>query len=329
MPSGPAPIYLVRELDGYLRYCARDRGVRRTSNSDNWLQSKRRLLEWWDAQLNDESGNALDLRSVDRKLIYARLKTETGADVPSRPHKIAALKHFYSYLCDEEYGAGLMEPRDNPTLGVKVPQRQPQQITMDKVFTEEDFWRLLSALGPATGGRRPMSYAEGFDWRQDVMLLLASTGWHFSEARRFAKAGVFEPLPDGRGAEGDMALCVLHKNGSLHKTEVSGAVVEAARRIRAAGHLPEFSLFKTLRTLCEQLKIEPAIKPGRFRHFVATWAKNRGTAQGHIRDYHGHRSEHTTFAYNMRAVPAKVPTILDGWEGTANAAPTAPKTGTR
>ena len=326
MPQGPEPVYLVRQLDAYLRYCARNRGTRTTSNSENWVESKRRFLEWWDEQLVNDAGEPLDLRTIDRKFIFAKLRTKSGKDVPSRPHKIATLKHFFTYLTDDEYGAGLIEPRDNPTLGLKVPQRQPQQITVDKVFKEEDFWRLLTSLGPATGGREPMPYAEGFDWRQDVLLLLAATGWHFTEVRRFAASGRIEGLPEGRGAEGDMALCVRHKNGSEHKTEVSAAVVEIAQRLRAAGHVPEFSLFATLRKLCKELEIEPAIKPGRFRHFVATWAKNKGVVGAMITDFHGHRSERTTFTYNMRAVPAKVPTILDDW--SAKTADEQAKTGT-
>ena len=163
-----------------------------------------------------------------------------------------------------------------------------------------------------------MPYAEGFDWRQDVLLVLVETGWHFSEVRRFAEAGEFEPLAVGRGKQGDMALVVRHKNGSPHKTEVTKPVVEIARRIRAAGHLPEFSLFKTLGKLCDDLKIEPRITPGRFRHFVGSWAKNnKGALDQQISTFLGHRSLQTTRIYTMRAVPPKLPTILDGWSPAA------------
>jgi site-specific recombinase XerD len=310
MPEGPAPLLLDATLSrSYLEGCKRGRPDR-DGNSEEYLRNKKRYIAWWAERLFGQDLRKLDTRTILRSL---RVNQDPLGDyVTCYAHRIATIKHLYSWLTDIQHGAGVLEPAENPTVAIKVPQSRRAQATKLKVFSAEDFKRVFEILGQDRGGRR-IGYAEGHSWRQDVLLVLVDTGWHFSEVRRFAQAGEFEPLPEGRARDGWVGLVVKHKNGGRHATEVGPLVAEAAGRLRARGHVPKWTLWASMRRISNRLGLKVAVTPGRFRHFVATYAKNKGAHQNAITTFEGHKSENTTLTYNLRAVPARVPTLLDTW----------------
>ena len=125
--------------------------------------------------------------------------------------------------------------------------------------------------------------------------MLAGTGWHYSELRRFAEAGEVEPLPRSeRKGKTVAALIVKHKSGAPHATRVNKPVLAAAKRLRAKEHLPEIELWRVLKAKSLELGIDPVIAPGRLRHAVATWAKLKGVPLASISTFLGHRSARTT-----------------------------------
>ncbi|SRR6266851_4673485 len=277
MPDGPAPVYLDATLiKKYLAYCA--------DCSRNWWNMKRRFLEQWLVKLN-----GIDLRGADLQVI---LKAIEGAS--SRQHRIATIKHLYAWLRDAE-GANLLSAAEDPTLAkLKVPQSKPEQWTTPKTFSVADYKKMRKALKGT--------------WYRDAVDVLAGTGWHYSELRRFAEAGEIEALSKSE-REGNTvaALIMKHKGGGPHATKVSRTVLAAAKRIRASGHLPEFHFWLVLKRKSAELGIEPAITPGRFRHSVATWAKRKGDSIPSIASFLGHKSPRTTARfYAVHGSPAKV-----------------------
>jgi len=281
MPEGPPPVYLDAQLiKKYLAYCAS--GPRPCTR--NWWNMKRRFLEQWLVKLN-----GVDLRGADLQVI---LKVIDGAT--SRQHRIATIKHLYSWLRDAQ-GANLLSAGEDPTLAkLKVPQSNPEQWKTPKVFSVKDYKNMRKALKGT--------------WYRDAIDVLAGIGWHYSELRRFAESGEVDALPrDERKGGTVAALITRHKGGGPHATRVTKPVLAAAKRLQKKGHLPEFYFGLVLKTKSTELGIEPAITPGRFRHAVATWAKRRGDPIASISAFLGHKSPRTTQRfYAVHGSAAKV-----------------------
>ena len=101
--EGPAPVCLDAKLvEEYLAHCTK------VGTTHQWLNSKRSILAWWMEKLR-----GIDLRRADLKLhIRAPLEGAT-----SRQHRIATIKHLYTWLRD---GAGkgiLTAVEDHAPLG--------------------------------------------------------------------------------------------------------------------------------------------------------------------------------------------------------------------
>src|SRR3954467_11160955 len=122
-------------------------------------------------------------------------------------------------MCDAEE-ANLLSPAEDPTLAkLKVPQSAPEQWKTAKVFSVADYKRMRNAL-------KGTSYRDALD-------VLAGTGWHYSELRRFAEAGEIGLLPrDGGKGDAVAALVTKQKSGSRHATRVTKSVLAAAKRLR-------------------------------------------------------------------------------------------------
>ncbi len=164
--EGPAPVYLDAKLvEEYLAYCTK------VGTTHQWLNSKRRILAWWMEKLH-----GIDLRRADLKLdIRAPLEGAT-----SRQHRVATIKHLYTWLRDGA-GKGILTAAEDPTLGaLSVPQNAPAQLKERRAFSPKDLAKVKKELA---GGPR---------WRLDAITLLSGTGWHYSEVRRFAEAGSIE-----------------------------------------------------------------------------------------------------------------------------------------
>lgn len=247
-------------------------------NTKKWVGDQRRAMSWWGAKLGQ-----VDLRRLtDRQLV----KALDGA--PGRKQRIATIKVFYAWLINERHE---LERTQDPTIGIAVPQSQPEQWTTNKVIPREDYLKVAGHLSQ--------------HWR-DAIDVLAGTGWHVSELVRFARGGAVEKHPQ---SERSVVVCPLTKGGAVLKTEVSDPVAGAAGRLRKKGGFSDRMLYTALAKASEDAGVD-LITPGRFRHSVATWAINSGAAPAAVAAFLGHRSQQTTKKfYATHAVPAKVPTL--------------------
>lgn len=288
-PDGPHPVYLDGVLiENFLTY-----SVKHCRNSKEWFFKKRYYLTWWAEELRD-----VDLRTIDLKRhVYPALKQKSA-----QAHRIAVLKHFFSFLHDARDGAGVLEANEarciDLDLHVDAKDRKPRQQTQPRWFPYENYQLARPHLLP---------------WMQDACDVLAATGWHYSELRLFVRkenaAGAIEDPPgataypgtgftvDGgkqKTPEKTQVLVTRHKGGQIHKTRVSLALADIARRLQERGNIDPNRLHNRLAEICETHEIKPAVTPGAFRHSVATWLYNSGVALAAISTFLGHASPITT-----------------------------------
>jgi integrase len=236
-----------------------------------------RLADWAD----DLSG--VDLRKVT---LRDHLKRALARREGSHQHRIIAIKGLYSWLRKER---GLLTSGQDSTLDLAVPQATPEKHRRRKAVPIEVVRKVLELLAPAY---------------RDCLLLLANTGWHVTELARFASQ------PESRIAAGAgevlAVLQVRHKTGDTTRTPlVSGAALDAAKRIRQRGCLPR-KLNGTLKDACRLAKVSP-FGAGVLRHSVATWAIESGTPADRVAEFLGHKSKSTTLRfYADVAVPSAV-----------------------
>lgn len=249
-------------------------------NTPEYLTRQRALLAWWAEQLGD-----LDLRKVTlRGHIRPALDAAGGEAM-----RIALIKRLYSWLRERD----LIEASEDPTLGkLKMPQARAAQVERSKVI-------------PAASYEAARAHLIGT--YRDILDLLAGTGWHLTEAHRFAAGGAVLPYA-GTQAGVAAVLEVKHKNGSPHRTGVSEAVAEAARRVRATGSFSKSRFHRAVLSACRAAGVPP-FRPGWFRHTIATIATEAGE-ENLVPGFLGHRSATTTRRhYNVHATPPKVRTL--------------------
>lgn len=249
-------------------------------NHPRHVRDQKVALAWWAERLG-----STDLRTLKTAKLVAELDTAKTA----RKQKIATLKTFFGWLCKVRHA---IERTQDPTLGLSVPQARPAQWTKAKAIPREDFLKLREALAAP--------------WR-DAIDVLAGTGWHFSELERFAGAGGEIGTHPLSGAP--VLVCPRTKGGEPLRTEVGPEVAEAAGRLMGMT-LDYWKFFGEIRKVGKKLEIR-SVRPGRFRHSVATWAINAGADPASVAAFLGHKSPATTKRfYATHAVPAKVPTLL-------------------
>jgi integrase len=282
-----APVSFTNTLcEDYLAYSLHSMRDGGKENTLAWAEKKRNLLAWWRERLGEA-----DLRRLTRHQVDGALE---GAK--SRAHRIAVLKHFYSWLRKR----GLITHSEDVMLDVAKPTPRPAQWDRSKVIPREHYLLVREHL-------------TGQIWK-DAITILAGTGWHMTELVRFARNGSIEPLSKGTKVEyGAVAalVCPMHKSGDAHRTAVSQEVLDAAERLRKTGwpKATESSFEKAVKSACRAAKI-PVFTPGRFRHSVATWAVEKGAPLSAVAAFLGHKSPQTTkrFYATMAVVP-KVPTL--------------------
>lgn len=243
-------------------------------NSGPWQARQHRLIAFWTERL----------AGVDLRRATLRDHILPALPAKGRAMRIAVVKRLYSWLRETDK----ISAAEDPCLGkLKMPQARPAQVERSKVIPLADFLAVRAVLvGP---------YRDAID-------LLAGTGWHVTEAQRFAVEGRIDER------DGATVLEVRHKSGSYHRTIVSPEVAGAATRLRAHGGLSLSRLHKALLSACRVAKVPP-FRPGWFRHTVATLATEQG-AGPLVSGFLGHRSATTTRRfYSVRAVPPKVPTL--------------------
>jgi integrase len=161
-------------------------------------------------------------------------------------------------------------------------------------------------------------------WR-DALTIQAGTAWQVTQVERFAVGGTIEPLPRNAQQEGvaGVLVCPRHKSGDPHRTRVSAAVLEAAKRLLshgsfATGHEGRGGTAhnRAIRAACAAVKRPdggigiPPFSAGMLRHSVATHAVNACGSVQAVAEFLGHRTKKTTARfYSTFAFVAKVPTL--------------------
>jgi integrase len=212
-----------------------------------------------------------DLRAVKLGELTAQL-AEWGPK--ARRNRIVTLKSYTKWLRRERAVLGRAE---DPTMDLQVPRTRPEKLERRKAVPLE--------LVRATLPKLPADVRE-------LVLLLAATGLHVSEVRRFAEGlgGLHEPTTEQRATGVHAYLSVPHKTGVLHVVAL-GLVdaFEAAKAIRARGSIPSHSRqWFSLREAKADWNI------GSLRHSHATWLYEAGTSLEAIAEQLGHRDKRTT-----------------------------------
>ncbi len=285
-----SPLVLDAELvKGYLEYSAVE-----LKNSRGWLRKQRRFLDWWSEKLR---GRDLRAPNIDLKLhILPPLK---GAS--SRPHRIAILKGFYTWLRTVEHRITTAE---DPVFGqLTVPQGKPAQWKKTKVIPRDHFDLVRGHLIGAF---------------RDALIVQGGTGWHTTEVGRFAAGGRIEPVPPGPDTiSAGVLVCPERKSGEEQRTRVLPEALEAAKRLLNHGAFSEEWYLRAVKSACAAVKRPdgevgiPTFTPGRLRHSVATWAIDAGADPAQVSAFLGHKNPRTTRRfYATHAAPARVPALV-------------------
>lgn len=259
-PSGP--VALTAEL--IVEYVDWLENVKRTTR-DHALDCERYLGQWADV---------FDRRDLRTLTLHEDIKPALAAWPTARKTRVVALKGFTAWLRREK---GLLERRDDPTLDLQVPQSKPEKLRRRKAIP--------FSVVQATLPKLP-------DDVRDLVLVLAATGLHVSELRRFAQGegGLHEPLPAQRAQGVKATLSVRHKTGRLHVVALTtDEALEAAKRIAKAGKVASHSTqWWALREAGASWNV------GSLRHSVATWLHEAGWSLQAIAEQLGHRDPRTT-----------------------------------
>jgi integrase len=191
----------------------------------------------------------------------------------ARHGRIVALKGFAAWLRREK---GALQRHQDPTLDLQVPPSRPEKLRRRKAIAREAVEATLPHLPAAV---------------RDVALVLAATGLHVSELRRFTEEGeLFAATADGAVAN----LSVQHKTGRLHVVALpSQDVLDAAVRLKHSGMPGHSVLWFALRDACDAARV-PRWNLGSLRHSVATWLAEAGVPLHAISEQLGHRDPRTT-----------------------------------
>jgi integrase len=222
-----------------------------------------------------------------RKLQLHELKAAVEKRKSSKQHRIIAIKGFFKWLRREK---GLLKHGEDVTLDLAVPQADPAKFTRRKVVEVERVRAVVRAM--------PQPH-------RDVMILLAGTAWHVSEARRFASSGeIVRSLQPGILS----VLVTRHKTKKLTRTGVVlQETLDAARRVRARGRIACDKWLGTVTAeTCDRLGL-PRFTPGVMRHSVATWGIEAGADMATVSSFLDHESKKTTARWYVDTAHAKQP----------------------
>lgn len=295
----PNPIYLdVKLADAFLAWSAKPKAEGGRGNTGRWVHEQKLYLDWW----------AERLKGVDlRRLSYEEQVTPAMEAAKSQRQRGATLLALYRYL-RKERGLPLTEDPVHGRLTFGEPE--PEQLKRSKVIPTEHIDLVIEHLTSP--------------WR-DALTIQAGTAWHVTEVERFAVGGIIEPLPKNAQQEGvaGVLVCPRHKSGDPHRTRVSAAVLEAAKRLLshgsfATGHKGRggTAYNRAIRAACAAVKRPdggvgiPPFTVGMIRHSVATHAVNACGSVQAVAEFLGHRTKKTTARfYSTFASVAKVPTL--------------------
>lgn len=216
-----------------------------------------------------------DLRRVD---LHRDIKAQLDVWATARKVRIVALKSFTAWLRREK---GLLARNEDPTIDLQVPPSRPEKLERRKAVSRAVVEAVLPHLRADV---------------RDLVVVLAATGLHSTEVRRFAagEGELHQPTP-AQQTQGVVAyLTVKHKTGRLHPVAlVSEDVLAALLRLRAKGIPAHSTVWFCLRDACDAAQVV-RFNAGVLRHSVATWLHEEGYGLDLIAQLLGHRDKRTT-----------------------------------
>lgn len=282
--GGPDRITMTKDLIDQYRAWMVARAKNPSACAEH-VTSRVRFLAVW---MEDLAG--VDLRRVK---LFAHLKPILSREdrASCQRHRISAIKAFYTWLRKER---GIVDRGNDPTLDLECPTPPPAQTHTTRAVEPGRIQKVLPFLGADV---------------RDLLVFLSGTGWHISEARRFARAGEIHR----KGISGALAVVMVkHKNRRPHSTRlVQPEHLKAAERIRARANLPsDTALRDAMRAACAAAGVEQ-FRLGVMRHTVATDAIGAGASMKAVSEFLGHDSERTTRRnyVDPRAAVQAVPTM--------------------
>jgi hypothetical protein len=326
-PDGPAPLYLDKALrDEFLAWSARPREEGGKGNTPEWQSYQRRELEWWATRLADADGRALDLRRVRREDIFRLLDGDPKAGISKAGgarKKQAVLKSLYGWLRRHRRGERI-GPTEDPLADVPNLPGGVAQTKINKYVPPENVHAVIDDL-----------VARGSLYGH-ALCVQAGTGWHTRELLRYVAAGRVDSVPSYVREPGVTAVLVgpRHKSGKEHVTKVGRTVEQSARILLGAepegdapsidgrartykgkgevrGSISERHYVEVVHKTCDQLEI-PRFNPAWMRHTNATHAVQAGAKKEAVGGFLGHAdAAMVDLHYATRAIPPKVPTIMD------------------
>ncbi len=264
------------------------------SSSRAWALNVRSLLYDWANHLRGK-----DLRRLE---LVADLKPHLR-EATQVPHRVKAIRSFFRWLRTEK---GLVTRQQDATLDLSAPPPKPAQWEKSKAVAWERVVELLPHL------RQDV---------RDVLELLAATGWHLSEVRRFAESGSIREREASDPQHVVAVIGVKHKSGKPHFTALLHPQHDAvARRIRQRGHVVDNGALRKqmLRGFAavdvERKKRDPkAERAQRFqlgvmRHSLTNWLADAGVSVEERGRYLGHNpATNARFYVDAQRPPVVLP----------------------
>lgn len=266
----------------------------RAHTSRPWALNVRSLLVDWANHLRGADLRRLSL--VDD--LKPHLKNAT-----QQPHRVKAIRLLFKWLRTEK---GLITRPQDATLDLAVPPARPAQWEKSKAVAWERVLELLPHLRADV---------------RDVLELLAATGWHISEARRFAAGGTLRERESADPSHVVAVIGVKHKSGKPHFTALlheRHAVV--ARRVRERGRVIDNGalrkqMLKGFAAVdAERKKTDPKAEPverfqlGAMRHSLTNWLADAGVGVEERGRYLGHNpATNARFYVDAQRPPVVLP----------------------
>lgn len=252
-------------------------------NTKEWVGICRSALADW-----AEDFDGLDLRSLTS---HGHIKPALRSRKSIHHHRVASLKGFFKWLRVEK---GLLKHAEDATLDVPIPKQRSSRLTAPRDVPIGDVRKVRAFFARETSNPRENKARAQM---RALLELLAGTGWHVSEARRFAQSGEIRPDPTGR----HLAIAVTwHKRKEAAATWLQHTeALEAAQHLQGLRVFSGYTLAARMRQACEAAKV-PFFGLGDLRHSVATWAAEDGTEQEQIAKALNHSSSRTTRGHYIR-----------------------------
>ncbi len=269
---------IQERLESYLASLAYERGL-----AENTILAYRRDLRQYLHFTQAHPGGTAPVGQFLESL------TKLGLSPESVARKLAAVKGYHRFLCEEEGEA------DNPTIGVAAPKRSRR---LPKALTTGEVFALLDAPKVATvGGRRDAALLE----------FLYSTGCRVSEAVGLdlghldAEEGV--ALVTGKGSRqritllGDASRLAVRR-WLVDRLELARGRTQAVFLNLRGGRLSRVGVWGIVKKAAQQAGVAPdRVSPHVLRHSAATHMVEGGADLRAVQEMLGHASLSTTEVY--------------------------------